>query len=58
MFPSGPTPFVHPNHLEEALSLTLRYNITSVSLLPYQPDGLLVGGETDSWLADPKRHLL
>ncbi|KAF8552443.1 hypothetical protein OG21DRAFT_1477736 [Imleria badia] len=30
MFPSGPSPFVHPNHLEEALSLALRYNITSV----------------------------
>ncbi|KAH0826871.1 hypothetical protein J3R83DRAFT_4410 [Lanmaoa asiatica] len=30
MFPSGPSPFVHPNHLEEALSLALRYNIASI----------------------------
>jgi hypothetical protein len=34
MFPSGPSPFVHPNHLEEALGLALRYNITSVSPPP------------------------
>ena len=37
MFPSGPSPFVHPNHLEEALSLALRYNITSVSPPLTQP---------------------
>jgi len=30
MFPSGPSPFDHPNHLEEALGLALRYNITSI----------------------------
>ncbi|KAI9568051.1 hypothetical protein HD554DRAFT_2205210 [Boletus coccyginus] len=30
MFPSGPSPFVHPNHLEEALGLALRYNIASI----------------------------
>ncbi|KAG6371980.1 hypothetical protein JVT61DRAFT_8998 [Boletus reticuloceps] len=30
MFPSGPSPFVHPSHLEEALSVALRYNITSI----------------------------
>ena len=34
MFPSGPAPFVHPDHLEEALALTVRYDIPSVSLLP------------------------
>ncbi|KAG8216275.1 hypothetical protein J3R82DRAFT_6332 [Butyriboletus roseoflavus] len=28
MFPSGPSPFVHPDHLEEALSLALWYKIT------------------------------
>ncbi|KAG9309196.1 hypothetical protein JVU11DRAFT_10910 [Chiua virens] len=30
IFPSGPAPFVHPSHLEEALSLALRYEVTSI----------------------------
>jgi len=30
MFPSGPYVFVHGNHLEEALSLAVLYNITSI----------------------------
>ncbi|KIK91851.1 hypothetical protein PAXRUDRAFT_830477 [Paxillus rubicundulus Ve08.2h10] len=30
MFPSGPYAFVHGNHLEEALSLAVSYNITSI----------------------------
>lgn len=34
VFPSGPSPFDHPNHLEEALGLALRYNVTSVSPPP------------------------
>ena len=61
MFPSGPSPFVHPNHLEEALGLALRYNITSVSPPPtchldlsnFAPVAL-----PDLRLADPERHLL
>ena len=34
MYPSGPTPFVHPGHLEEALALALQYRITSVRTHP------------------------
>ncbi|KAH7924742.1 hypothetical protein BV22DRAFT_1012631 [Leucogyrophana mollusca] len=30
MFPSGPTPFTHPNHLEEALALATTHQIPSV----------------------------
>ncbi|KAI5997701.1 hypothetical protein F5J12DRAFT_785160 [Pisolithus orientalis] len=30
MFPSGPFPFTHPNHLEEALALTTAYDIRSI----------------------------
>ncbi|KAF9220126.1 hypothetical protein BS17DRAFT_355553 [Gyrodon lividus] len=30
MFPSGPYPFVHPSHLEEALGLAVQYKITSI----------------------------
>ncbi|KAI6043353.1 hypothetical protein EDC04DRAFT_2866353 [Pisolithus marmoratus] len=30
MFPSGPLPFTHPNHLEEALALTTAYKIESI----------------------------
>lgn len=56
MFPSGPSPFVHPDHLEEALSLALRYNITSVCL------SLLQASASREMLtqqrADPKGHLL
>ncbi|KAI5997678.1 hypothetical protein F5J12DRAFT_906949 [Pisolithus orientalis] len=29
MFPSGPFPFTHPNHLEEALALTTTYDVRS-----------------------------
>ncbi|KAI5980533.1 hypothetical protein F5J12DRAFT_962032 [Pisolithus orientalis] len=30
MFPSGPLPFTHPDHLEEALALTTAYDIRSI----------------------------
>ncbi|KAI6097985.1 hypothetical protein EDD17DRAFT_1478111 [Pisolithus thermaeus] len=30
MFPSGPSPFTHPNHLQEALALTRTYEIGSI----------------------------
>lgn len=30
MYPSGPEPFVHPGHLEEALALAVQYKITPV----------------------------
>ncbi|KAH7889126.1 hypothetical protein F5I97DRAFT_1841814 [Phlebopus sp. FC_14] len=30
MFPSGPLPFVHPNHLEEALTLAATFGIISI----------------------------
>ncbi|KAF9242026.1 hypothetical protein BU15DRAFT_44452 [Melanogaster broomeanus] len=30
MFPSGPHPFIHPNHLEEALALAVLYKIISI----------------------------
>ncbi|KAI6124758.1 hypothetical protein EDD16DRAFT_1560636 [Pisolithus croceorrhizus] len=30
MFPSGPSPFTHPNHLQEALALTRTYKIGSI----------------------------
>ncbi|KAJ7067021.1 hypothetical protein C8F01DRAFT_1120023 [Mycena amicta] len=29
-FPSGPIPFLHPPHLEEALALALEYNVKSI----------------------------
>ncbi|KAJ7030422.1 hypothetical protein C8F04DRAFT_1186828 [Mycena alexandri] len=30
LFPSGPVPFLHPRHLEEALSLATTFNVTSI----------------------------
>ncbi|KAF8206320.1 hypothetical protein K438DRAFT_1578158 [Mycena galopus ATCC 62051] len=30
LFPSGPVPFVHPRHLEEALELATSFNVTSI----------------------------
>lgn len=33
LFPSGPVPFLHPPHLEEALSLATAFGVTSVSPL-------------------------
>ncbi|KAJ7158672.1 hypothetical protein C8R46DRAFT_907354 [Mycena filopes] len=30
LFPSGPAPFTHPRHLEEALSLATTYNVASI----------------------------
>ncbi|KAL4064188.1 hypothetical protein V8B97DRAFT_2026106 [Scleroderma yunnanense] len=30
MYPSGPVPFVHPGHLDEALALAVQYKITSI----------------------------
>ncbi|KAJ7773380.1 hypothetical protein B0H16DRAFT_1512145 [Mycena metata] len=30
LFPSGPVPFLHPRHLEEALSLATTYHVTSI----------------------------
>ncbi|KAJ7707621.1 hypothetical protein B0H17DRAFT_1033283 [Mycena rosella] len=30
LFPSGPAPFVHPRHLEEALELATSFNVTSI----------------------------
>ncbi|KAJ6513156.1 hypothetical protein C8R45DRAFT_812194 [Mycena sanguinolenta] len=29
-FPSGPAPFIHPQHLEEALALATSFNVTSI----------------------------
>jgi hypothetical protein len=33
LFPSGPVPFLHPQHLEEALSLATSFNVTLVIFL-------------------------
>ncbi|KAJ6531883.1 hypothetical protein B0H19DRAFT_1189089 [Mycena capillaripes] len=30
LFPSGPVPFIHPQHLEEALALSTSFNVTSI----------------------------
>ncbi|KAG9310573.1 26S proteasome subunit RPN7-domain-containing protein [Chiua virens] len=58
------SPFAHPSHLEEALSLTLRYEVTSVSIQPLCY--LVMSNEWSPFLwrlpgnelADPKRPLL
>lgn len=48
LFPSGPAPFLHPQHLEEAFALAASFNITSVGSVSLNHEDSAEQGYTDS----------